>query len=286
MSRSACARPAATVPGGLGPVAGVEQGPRLLVWPESAAYPDTWDQAPRLRRAVLDLAARGCAVLLNTPLAAERGVGIENAALLVPPHAPPAHYAKQRLVPFGETVPLGDLLPFIGVLARIPQPFEPGRRVGVLPWAGGDLGISICYEVTFPELVAAEVRAGASLLTTITNDAWYGKTAAPYQHLRAARFRAAENRRPLVRAALTGISAVIDARGRVVERLAVGAVGTLRTAAPGKITHLSPYTRAPWLVPGLCLMLLLAFGMIAPRDARVATAEATSPARGALEEID
>ncbi len=86
---------------------------------------------------------------------------------------------------------------------------------------------------------------------TITNDAWYGDTSAPHQHFRAARFRAAESRRPLVRAAITGISALVGPDGSVRGRLGVGAQGILRGRVAGR-TDLSPYTRAPWLVPLLC----------------------------------
>ena len=75
--------------------------------------------------------------------------------------------------------------------------------------------MSICYEVVFPEEVADAVRAGATVLATITNDAWYGDTDAPWQHFRAARFRAAESRRPLLRAAITGITALVAPDGSV-----------------------------------------------------------------------
>jgi apolipoprotein N-acyltransferase len=79
------------------------------------------------------------------------------------------------------------------------------------------LSVSICYEAIFPELVREFTARGAELLVNVTNDAWYGTTSAPYQHLAMAAFRAVENRRYLVRAANTGITAVVDPRGRVLE---------------------------------------------------------------------
>lgn len=125
--------------------------------------------------------------------------------------------------------------------------------------------MAICYEVIFPELVAEQVRAGASLLVTVTNDGWYGDTAAPWQHFRAARFRAAENRRPLLRAALSGVSGIVDARGRLRGRLGVGEAGVLEGAVRGG-RALSPYSRAPWLLPSIAA-LAVAFAIV-PRRRR------------------
>jgi apolipoprotein N-acyltransferase len=85
----------------------------------------------------------------------------------------------------------------------------------------------------------------------LTNDAWYGDTSAPWQHLAAARLRAAENRRPVLRAAITGISAVIDVRGRVVHGLGVGEAGVIETEIAGE-RALTPFSRAPWAVPAAC----------------------------------
>ncbi|MCP4660625.1 MAG: apolipoprotein N-acyltransferase [bacterium] len=237
--------------------------PMLLVWPESAAWPFGWERSPQLRHDLGRLAARGCAVVFNTPTAEPSTSGDEveffNSALLVTVGGPAARYDKRRLVPWGEFVPLAKILPFVSKLARHAGNFTAGSEVGLLPWDEDRLGMAICYEVIFPEPVAEQVRAGASLLVTISNDAWYGDTAAPRQLFRAARFRAAENRRPLLRAALTGISGVIDRRGAVEAQLGVGAVGVLRARVAGS-DELSPYTRAPWLVP-LVSALLVAFAM-------------------------
>ena len=106
------------------------------------------------------------------------------------------------------------------------------------------------------------MRAGATILVTITNDAWYGDTAAPWQHYAAARFRAAENRRPVLRAAITGISAVVAADGSERSRLDPFTRGTLRARVAGR-HGLSPYTRAPWLVPLLSTVLAVALLLVA-----------------------
>ena len=88
-------------------------------------------------------------------------------------------------------------------------------------------GVAICFEVVFPDLVSAQVRGGAQLLTTLTNDGWYGFSWAPRQHFAQVRLRAAESRRWFARAALTGISGFIDPNGRVVSSLGVGETGAL-----------------------------------------------------------
>lgn len=230
----------------------------LLVWPESAAWPHSHATSERLRADVARLAERGCDVLLSSQTGA--GDRVFNSALMVSSDGPVASYSKRQLVPWGEYIPLKDVLPFMGKVARAAGDFTPGTDLGLMPWNDERLAPAICYEVIFGGAMAEQVRAGATLLVTITNDAWYGDTWAPYQHFRAARFRAAENRRPLIRAALTGISGLIDRRGRVTGRLDVGERGVLRARLAG-YRDLSPYSRAPWLVP-LTSALLAIFGLV------------------------
>lgn len=255
-----------------------ELGPRLLVWPESAAFPLSWESSPRLRQDVEGLAQRGCPVLFGSSMSAStnqsaavlplQDTGVRNASLIVGPDGIEGVYAKRRLVPFGEYVPFETVLPFIGKLAREAGRYVAGDDPALLPWAGEKMGVAICYEVVFPGAVAEQVRDGATLLVTITNDAWYGDTSAPWQHLRAARFRAAENRRPMLRAALTGVSALVDAGGRETAQLGVGEKGALRARLRGA-RELSLYSRAPWLslvVSGLVAVLgILRFGIVSFR---------------------
>ncbi|MEE9292309.1 MAG: apolipoprotein N-acyltransferase [Acidobacteriota bacterium] len=127
-------------------------------------------------------------------------------------------YDKVRLVPFGEYVPFGPLLFFVNPLVEgAIAEFEPGRRYDPLPTRAGPAATVICYEAIFPRVVT-RIGRGASFLVNITNDAWFGRSAGPYQHLAMARVRAVELRRDLARAANTGISALIDPYGRIVER--------------------------------------------------------------------
>ena len=124
-------------------------------------------------------------------------------------------------MPFGEYVPLASLFTFGGrFTAKLVQEvsdFTPGTEATTGVVDGHRVGGFICYEAIFPSLVRRFAAGGAELLVNITNDAWYGTTSAPYQHLAMAAFRAVENRRYLVRAANTGITAVVDPRGRVLE---------------------------------------------------------------------
>ena len=224
----------------------------LVVWPESAAWPYEYPRDWRFQRDLQVALERGCPLILNSAFEAPEGT--YNSAFLLTPGSAPVRYDKRHLVPFGETVPGKRLLPFVGTLARNAGDFVPGGSVRLLPWGDERLGMAICFEVTFPDEVAELVRGGATALVTITNDAWYGNSSAPWQHFRAVRFRAAESRRPMLRAAITGISAVVDADGRVEQQLAPFADGILRTQLAGR-TSLTPYDRWPWLFPAACTLL-------------------------------
>ncbi len=239
----------------------------LLVWPESAAWPHSWEGSAVLRRDLHRLASRGCDTILNTPRFKSREV-YYNSALLVSRSAPVAAYDKRNLVPFGEHVPLAKLFPFIRHLARMAGTYTAGEEEALLPWGEERLGMAICYEVIFPEALAEKVRSGASLLVNISNDAWYGDSSAPRQLFRAARFRAAETRRVMLRAALTGISGVIGRRGEVLAHIELGRRGVIaeRVAGAGELT---PYVRFPWLVPlGSALVAFSAIFRAWTRDRR------------------
>jgi apolipoprotein N-acyltransferase len=246
----------------------------LLVWPESAAWPYRFPADAPFEHDVHALVARGCPLLLNSSFEVDGEV--RNAAFLLTPEGGRARYDKRHLVPFGEYVPLQGVFGFLDTIAREAGQFSPADELALLDWGRERLGVAICFEITFPGEVAEAVRAGATALLTITNDAWYGDTAAPWQHFRAVRFRAAENARPLVRAAITGVSALVGADGRVEAQLGVFEQGVLRGRIQGR-EGLTPYARLPWLVPLLCG---IAAAWIAARAAlarwRVRAADAAS----------
>ena len=198
--------------------------PELILWPESAS-PYQWSWSERTRRDVTALAKElDAAILLSTVWSDEperEDAPFYNAALLVTgdgPVLPP--YFKQRLVPFGEYVPLPALIGKIRPISRaVPSSFSPGERAGLIPFKGAMLGGAVCYEVVFPWVAREEVRRGAGLLFTLTNDSWYGTRGARRQHWQAARVRAVETGRTLVRAAVTGISGAADPAGRVIAEI-------------------------------------------------------------------
>jgi apolipoprotein N-acyltransferase len=140
---------------------------------------------------------------------------LNSAYLLAPTGAIVGRSDKMHLVPFGEYVPLARFFPFVNKMVEGIGDFSPGNVITPLDTGKGKIGVLICAEVIFPELSRAYVLAGSRLLVNITNDAWFGRSSAPYQHLSMTVFRAVENRMPLVRAANTGITAIIDSKGHI-----------------------------------------------------------------------
>jgi apolipoprotein N-acyltransferase len=143
-----------------------------------------------------------------------------NAAFMLRPDGTTGGvYRKMHLVPWGEYVPLKDWLTFVGPLVQaIGRGFDAGDTLTLLPVGSHRISTAICYEIIYPELVRRSVVEGSELLTTITNDAWYGRSSAAYQHRDQASMRAIENGRYLARAANTGISGFVDPYGRVLGR--------------------------------------------------------------------
>jgi apolipoprotein N-acyltransferase len=130
-------------------------------------------------------------------------------------------YRKMHLVPFGEYVPLKQLFFFAAPLVQAVSDFSAGEDAVLLPVGSHLVSTAICYEVVYPDLVRRFVTGGSELLTTITNDAWFGPTSAPYQHFEQASMRAIEEGRYLVRSANTGVSGIVDPYGRVLARTAI-----------------------------------------------------------------
>jgi apolipoprotein N-acyltransferase len=143
-----------------------------------------------------------------------------------------ALYRKIKLVPFGEFFPFQRWIAFAAPLVQRFVPFSPGSGPVMLPVGSHRASTAICYEVVFPSLARDAVLAGSELLTTVTNDGWYGRSSAPYQHWEMASMRAIEQGRYLARAANTGISGIVDPYGRVLARSKifeqVGVVGEAR----------------------------------------------------------
>lgn len=127
-------------------------------------------------------------------------------------------YDKIHLVPFGEYVPLKKILFFVNKLVEAAGDFLQGKDLNVIEFKGVRIGTLICYEAIFPDISKTYKEKGANLLVNITNDAWFGKSSAPYQHLAMSRFRAVENELYLVRIANTGFSCVITPWGEILSK--------------------------------------------------------------------
>jgi apolipoprotein N-acyltransferase len=189
--------------------------PDLIVWPETSV-PGYLMQDPPLQRWLKSVIKPTDALnLVGAP--SLQGESSLNAAFLLSPEGYIlGRYAKRHLVPFGEIVPFGFLLGhWIHVLNELGG-FAAGRDEAVLTAPAYKAGVNICYEAIFPNLVRQSVLEGAGFIVNLTNDGWYMRTAAPYQHFVPNVYRAVENNRWLVRADNTGISAIIDPVGHVV----------------------------------------------------------------------
>jgi apolipoprotein N-acyltransferase len=221
--------------------------PDLVVWPETSS--------PTLLRRDRNLvnALRGLARTVGAPLVVgsvdlddanpER---IYNSAFLVTEEGIAGRYDKIHLVPFGEYVPLG----LIGVVRRWAEfvsQLEPGSRAVVFPGPPAPFGVVICYEGIFPELVRDFVRGGARVLLNMTNDAWFGRTSGPWQHLSMYPLRAVEHRIAIARAANTGVSAFIAPTGQIIRRMPLFERGVMTERLPLR-TGETFYTRlGDWL---------------------------------------
>ena len=202
----------------------VKRGAQLVMWPESAT-PFMFEEDEAGETAVRELAREvGVPILFGSDQVDRSGnlVRLFNAAFLVSPNGDTAGvYRKIHLVPFGEYIPFKEWLYFVSPLVQRFTDFDAGTGTVLLPVGGHAISTAICYEVVYPSLIREAVVSGSELLTTITNDGWYGQSSAPYQHFAMASMRAIEQGRYLARAANTGVSGVVDPYGRVVRRSAI-----------------------------------------------------------------
>jgi apolipoprotein N-acyltransferase len=205
------------------------RGATYVIWPESAT-PFMFEESSGGAEALRALARELKVTILFGSDQLERGATprLYNAAFQVAPDGTTAAvYRKIHLVPFGEYIPLKAWLFFVSPLVESLAEFAPGSSMVMLPVGSHLASTAICYEVVYPSLVRQAVAAGSELLTTITNDAWYGHSSAPYQHFALASMRAIEHGRYLARAANTGISGVVDPYGRVIARSGIFEQATL-----------------------------------------------------------
>jgi apolipoprotein N-acyltransferase len=248
--------------------AAAADGATLVIWPETAT-PFFFQEAGARREWVLRLARElGTFIVFGSPAATfedSRLVGQRNRAYLVSPQRGEVDfYDKMQLVPFGEYVPFARVLFFVQQMVDAVGTLIPGTRATVFEGPGGRFGVLVCYEGVFPWISRRVVRDGAEFLVNITNDAWYGRTAAPYQHLAQATLRTIENRVPLVRAANTGISAVVDEDGRIVW---AGPLDEMLEHTQQISWHhvRTFYTRFGDVFVGLCVLAVVVAGLVGVR---------------------
>ncbi len=212
-----------------------ESKPDLIVWPETAA-PIVLLQEPEYLARVMET-VRECGIpllagTLDHRLVNGQYVAHNSAALFDAQGRLLDRYDKQRLVPFSERMPFQRTAPWLMGLNFGQSDFTPGDRFVLFPVDDARIGCLICFESIFPDMSRRFVASGASLLLNITNDFWFGDTAAPEQHADMAVFRAVETRTPLLRCANTGISMVVDSWGRVFHR-----TGTFEEALVASRVH-------------------------------------------------
>ncbi len=230
-----------------------KERPTLIVWPETA-LPFFLRREPELASRVARLAAEtDTPMLVGSPDVEEGGRLYNSAFLLGTDGRILGRYDKRHLVPFGEYIPLQRVFFFLHKLVTGIGEFGRGQTATVFEGAGPPFSVMICYEAIFPAEVREFVRAGARYLVNITNDAWFGRSGAPYQHLAMAAMRAVENGSYLVRAANTGVSAVISPSGEIVVQSQIfteaAMVGTIRPRQ-----RETPYTRHGDVLAWGCLL--------------------------------
>jgi apolipoprotein N-acyltransferase len=196
-------------------------GDPLIVWSENSA-PFFFDQGPPLFRDAVESMARQAHafVVVNTiTFAGPHETRPQNTAVVINPSGQKVlEYHKIHLVPMGEYVPNWLRFTRMSKMTSEVSDFVPGSRYCVAHTPQGSLGVFICYEAIFAQLVRRLVPPGPGVLVNISDDGWYGRSGARFQHLNMARFRAIENHRYLLRATNDGITAVIDPYGRIVAR--------------------------------------------------------------------
>lgn len=230
----------------------------LIVWPETA-LPVTLNGSSFSHIVEeLQLLSEKCGAPILTGAFWKQEKGESNAAVLISPTNVSEPYAKRHLVPFGESVPYRDVLekvfPFLTDINMLSEDVAAGDNAGLFTTDKGKVGTLICFESIFPELAADSVGQGAHFLAVITNDSWYKDSPAVYQHLSHAVLRSIECGRSTVRAANSGVSALIDPCGRILQEL-----GPLKQ---GVVIGEIPYSEADTAYSSIGDRILPVYGVV------------------------
>lgn len=251
----------------------IEEGekPRYLIWPETAV-PYYLTTAPALQQELARIVPSSGAIITGAPRRDPESsrywnslqvLGEQGAILDI--------YDKQHLVPYGEYMPfrsvmvatgLTDVIPALDRMSDFATPDKSARKVVSVPGLP-PARVMICYEIAFPWEVAP--KTAFSWIINITNDGWFGNTSGPYQHFAITRTRAVEQGVPVVRAANTGISAIIDPYGRVEQQLALNKAGIIDGELPLPISARTVYSRYGEIIPILMVLMFIATGIFLAR---------------------
>ncbi len=251
--------------------------PDLMVWPEAVVPFFFGNDDPGTQYVVDTVRQTETPLVFGSPAVKETGkkpapgtsepLRLYNSAYFLSEHGVQlGRYDKIHLVPFGEFVPFRSILFFIDKMVANIGNFERGEEAKVFQLGNHGFAVSICFEIIFPDLVRQPVKQGAGYLINITNDAWFGKSAASYQHMSMVAMRAVENRVPIVRAANTGISGTVDAYGRIVDATEIFEEDWIiakihpQTAEPGF------YSTYGDVFSQICLVLVPIFAFIGSRS--------------------
>ncbi|HEX6083212.1 MAG TPA: apolipoprotein N-acyltransferase, partial [Thermoanaerobaculia bacterium] len=233
-------------------------GARVVIWPESTV-PLSYTETNFYRASIEELSREHDIDIILGSVATDpaRPNRLWNSAFLASDGRTIGHYDKIRLVPFGEYVPLRRVLFFAEKLVRAVGEFEFGSNEA--PLAGLlKYGPAICYEIVYPQISRTQVKNGADVLVTITNDAWFDGSSAPAQHLWQARMRAVENDRYLLRAATTGISAFVDPTGQVQSWIPMGKDGIIYATFEPRTAETLYVRFGDWFAWVACAVVLIA----------------------------
>jgi len=238
-------------------IAALKTDPDLIIWPETALPFYFLHDEDLTARALEVVQACSAHFVLGSPSFRKTGQKISyyNSAYLVDPYGKVVgKYDKVHLVPYGEYVPFKRYFPFLGKMVQAVGNFDSGKEGQVMLWGSEKVGVLICFEAIFPELTRSMVQNGAQLLINITNDAWFGNSSAPYQHLSMVVFRAVESHLAVARAANTGISAFVDPVGRLLDETPLFEEA-IRTRSLPVMNHKSFYVRHGDIFAIGCLLI-------------------------------
>lgn len=249
------------------------RGAEFIVWPETAATSYLRYDPPyagRVRELVDRTGTTLFAGCLDADPPGRDPRNIYNAAVLMQPgRGITATYRKVHLVPFGEEIPYQRQVPWLAAINLGEADFTPGDSALVMDGTDVRAGPLVCFEAIFPSMARHLARHAADLLVNITNDSWFGRSAAPYQHAAMAVVRAVETGRPVARAANTGVSLLADSRGRVLARSDIFTREVLVAEVP-LTNDTTPYTRWGGLLDAVHPVaggVLLAWGLVRQRRA-------------------